>query len=168
MVRWAARLTGLVTFVILAATVPAAPPTAEEAVALLFSRAGVIGGFALGRWREGAGGLISVASLAPLSGWMIVFRSGPPGGPYFVLLTAPEFLFLLSHLLGRACSPAHRPNWPATVRVCGSCVRSNRKCTSTAHRTWAPKAPTLPGFRPARRLEKNRGTGAEKSGRRNR
>ena len=102
-IRWAARLTSMVTlaFVVLAATVPAAPPTAGEAVALLLFPVGVVTGFAVGWWREGLGGAISVASLAAFYGWMAMVRS-LPGGPYFALLAAPGVLFLLSWMLNRS------------------------------------------------------------------
>jgi hypothetical protein len=101
-VRWAARLTSLAsaTFVALAATVPAAPPTAVEAVALLLFPVGTVVGFGVAWWREGLGGAISVASLAAFYGWMALVRSAPTG-PYFVLLTGPGFLFLTSWLLHR-------------------------------------------------------------------
>ena len=49
-VRWAARLTSLVTLrlVVLAATVPAGPPTAGQAAALALFPVGVLVGFAVG------------------------------------------------------------------------------------------------------------------------
>jgi hypothetical protein len=112
-VRWAARLTSLAsaTFVALAATVPAAPPTPAESVALLLFPGGVVVGFAVAWWREGLGGAISVVSLAAFYGWMALVRSAP-GGPYFVLLTGPAFLFLPSGLLHRP-----RAGGPAAVRM---------------------------------------------------
>ena len=103
-VRWAARLTSLLTlgFVVLAAAVPARPPDVGEVVALALFPAGVLVGFAVGWWWDGLGGLISLASLAAFYAWMTVLEGSPPRGPYFALLTAPAVLFLLSWLCARS------------------------------------------------------------------
>jgi hypothetical protein len=120
-VRWTARLTSLLTlaFVVLAAAVPARPPTIGEAVALAFFPAGVLVGFAIAWWWDGLGGLVSLASLVAFYVWMTIRDGAPPRGPYFAILAAPALLFPLElgvkpapPLPARVIGPrSTRPHW---------------------------------------------------------
>jgi hypothetical protein len=112
-VRWAARIGSLasLTVIFLLAGGPSGRPTPTEAIGLLLFPVGVVVGIVVAWWwREGVGGAISVLSLAAFYGWMTILDGTPPGGPYFVLLAAPGFLFLVSRLLNRSClARAHSP-----------------------------------------------------------
>jgi hypothetical protein len=108
-VRWVARLASLVSLVVvalMAGTVPGGLPTAAEAVGLALFPVGVLVGFAIAWWREGAGGTISVLSLIAFYAWMILLDGRPPRGPYFALLASPGVLFLASALLARWQRPS--------------------------------------------------------------
>lgn len=80
-------------------------PTAAEWVGLAFWPGGVCVGFAIAWFRTGLGGAITLASLVTFYFWHFLERGRFPGGPYFVLVAAPGFLFLLSSLLSR---PRHQ------------------------------------------------------------
>ncbi len=74
-------------------------PNLEEAGAMLLFPGGVILGF-LWAWKnERIGSLISLVSLGLFYVYMYVSREGFPGGPYFVLLSFPAFIFLFLSFL---------------------------------------------------------------------
>lgn len=79
----------------------AATPTHTEWVGLFFFPFGVCLGMILGWRNEGWGGAIAVASLGAFYVWNAVVRGRLPGGPYFILVAAPGFLFLLYRYLSR-------------------------------------------------------------------
>jgi hypothetical protein len=101
-IRWVARILSLASMALLAvfATSGGGTPSAREMVALAFFPLGVSIGFVIAWWREGLGGLTSVVSLALFYLWMGLM-SGRALGPYFVLFSAPGFLFLASWLAHR-------------------------------------------------------------------
>ena len=68
---------------------------------LLFFPLGVVAGMAVGWWREGVGGAVSVVSLLAFYAWHILVDGGPPNGVAFVAFTLPGFMFLLYGLLSR-------------------------------------------------------------------
>lgn len=76
-------------------------PTAVEWVALAFWPGGVLLGLIVAWFRKGLGGAIATGSLLAFYVWLFVERGAFPGGPYFLLVAAPGFLFLLSSLLSR-------------------------------------------------------------------
>ena len=73
----------------------------RDLVGLFFFPLGVcLGTIVAWRW-EGLGGGITVTSLLAFYAWCHVVRGRFPGGPYFALIAAPGFLFLVSWLLSR-------------------------------------------------------------------
>jgi hypothetical protein len=76
-------------------------PTASEWVGLAFFPIGVTIGLALAWWREGIGGTVAVLSLIAFYIWDFARSGDLPGGPYFLLVAAPGFLFLACWLWSR-------------------------------------------------------------------
>jgi hypothetical protein len=102
-VRWTARAWGLASTVLLVAFALGGREdvrmTAGEAVGFLLFPVGVIVGFAVAWWRELAGGLVTVGSLALFYLWLFWRDGRLAGGPYFLLFAAPGFLHVVSALL---------------------------------------------------------------------
>lgn len=69
-------------------------PTRTEWVGLSFFPIGVVIGLILGWWREGIGGAVTVLSLISFYIWDLARSGDFPGGPFFLLVAAPGFLFL--------------------------------------------------------------------------
>jgi hypothetical protein len=101
--RWVARAWGAASTLLLLAFAFGGREhvrfTAGEAIAFLLFPVGVIAGFAIAWWRELAGGLVTVVSLALF--YVLLFaRAGAwPSGPYFLLFAAPGFLHLAGSLI---------------------------------------------------------------------
>ncbi len=102
-IRWIARIWSITTigFVLLILAgellLPhAPPPTLRDLVGLFFFPFGVCVGMLLAwRW-EGLGGCVAVGSLLAFYATLRIMNGRFPGGPYFALIAAPGFLFLLS------------------------------------------------------------------------
>ena len=99
--RWIARGWGVFSFMLIGAFfigelfAPAsASPQGIEWLLLLLFPTGVLLGIALGWWWELWGGVIAVVSI--LLFYLVEFVSSGDfaGGPYFLLVAAPGFLFL--------------------------------------------------------------------------
>lgn len=75
--------------------------TADEAVGFLLFPVGVVAGFVLAWWRDVAGGLTTVGSLALFYLWMIARDGRAPAGPFFLLFAAPGFLHVVCGLLAK-------------------------------------------------------------------
>lgn len=101
--RWTARITSLLVGALIVAFLfePAAAPNAKEIVALALFPGGVLLGMAIGWWRELPGGALSLGSLGAFYAWMLIATGHFPGGPYFLIFTAPAFLFLAAGLMRR-------------------------------------------------------------------
>jgi hypothetical protein len=84
-------------------------PTVSEAVALGFFPVGVALGFVIAWRREALGGAITVASITCFYLCLLAVRGRLPGGPYFILLAAPGFLFLANAVLN-PFAPRFREN----------------------------------------------------------
>ncbi len=108
--RWTARIWGIATFLVIIAFVAGGAesmrPTASEAVGLLLFPVGTLVGLALAWWREGLGGLVTVASLALFYVWIVIRGGHIPSSPYFLLLAAPGFLHLVNAFLVKPRSAA--------------------------------------------------------------
>jgi hypothetical protein len=76
-------------------------PSGTELVGLIFFPIGVMVGLILAWWREMAGGLVAVGSLAAFYLWNFFQGGRLPLGPWFVLVVMPGFLFLISALSTR-------------------------------------------------------------------
>lgn len=80
------------------------PSGTDEWLGFLFFPLGICAGMVLAWWREGAGGIVTVASL----GVFYLFRFGTTGsfpeGWAWLTFAAPGFLFLLTWFLSRKAS----------------------------------------------------------------
>jgi hypothetical protein len=111
---WSARAWGVASAVLLLAFAFGGKEhlrlTASEAVGFLFFPLGVIAGFAIAWWRELAGGMVTIVSLALFYVWQFSQAGQLPTGPYFLLFAAPGFLHVASALLaarrGRSAATA--------------------------------------------------------------
>lgn len=105
-IRWTARLWSIATLLILSAFIfgDAEPskPTAVEWIGLAFFPGGVVAGLLLGWWREQLGGWITVFSLIGFYVWHFFTSGRLSAGPYFLLLSAPGFLFLITAWLQKS------------------------------------------------------------------
>ena len=79
----------------------AAPAPGDEWVGLLMFPLGVLVGMAIAWWKEFVGGVITLASLAAFYLWHAATTGALPGGPFFLLLAFPGFLFLAVALAER-------------------------------------------------------------------
>ena len=117
-IRWAARVTGAGSLAFLSLFVGAhifgdtqgPAPTEGEWIGLTFFPGGVLLGLIVAFFRPNAGGLTALGSLAAFYLWNVAQGGSLPGGPWFLLLTSPAVLFLLSAWLdGRTKNrAAHR------------------------------------------------------------
>jgi hypothetical protein len=102
--RWTARVWGIASALLLLAFAFGGREhvrfTAGEAIGFLFFPIGLIVGFAVAWWRELAGGLITMGSLALFYVWLFARDGRLPAGPYFLLFAAPGILHIASALLG--------------------------------------------------------------------
>jgi hypothetical protein len=105
-VRWTARILSLFSVYMLLLFLFGEPfeitkIRAIEWVGLMLFPVGVVAGFAVGWWKEGLGGAISVGSLLVFY-FLFVFRPGDPvRGIWFFVFAFPGFLFLTSWGLSR-------------------------------------------------------------------
>jgi hypothetical protein len=108
--RWTARVWGIASTLLLLAFAFGGREhvrfTANEAIGFLFFPIGVIAGFAVAWWRELAGGLITMGSLALFYVWLFARDGRLPTGPYFLLFAAPGILHIASALLAARRGPS--------------------------------------------------------------
>ena len=76
-----------------------ARPTLTEWIGLAFWPGGVGLGLAIAWFRARLGGAVAIASLFAFYVWSFLDRGRFPMGPYFVLVAAPGFLFLLASFM---------------------------------------------------------------------
>ncbi|MCB8982787.1 MAG: hypothetical protein H6659_03085 [Ardenticatenaceae bacterium] len=100
-VRWVARIWSLLSIVLIGAIfvgqmsgMIGSRPSPSEWVGLAFFPLGVLVGLGLGWWREDVGGVTAVLSLFAFYIWDLLVNHSLPGGIFFLLLTAPAFLYL--------------------------------------------------------------------------
>ena len=75
--------------------------TLDEWVGLAFFPIGVVIGLILGWWREEIGGAVTILSLLAFYIWDLLRSGDFPGGPFFLLVAAPGFLFLAGWFFSR-------------------------------------------------------------------
>jgi len=113
-VKWTARLWSLASLGFLAMFMigegfnPVATLTSRQWAWFVCFPFGMTLGLLLGWWREITGGAIAVGGLLGFYVLEMVFAGRPPGGPWFALVAAPGFLFLLSGLLSRGAPSSAR------------------------------------------------------------
>lgn len=73
--------------------------TRSEWIGLAFFPAGVCLGLVIAWFRTRLGGAIATVCLIAFYLWSFLERGRFPGGPYFVLVAVPGFLFLLSSFM---------------------------------------------------------------------
>jgi hypothetical protein len=108
--RCAARLTGLLSSGVLLLFLTGedglidgwAKVRPAEWLALLFFPFGVIPGLTVAWWREALGAAVAALSVTAFYAYLVLISGRAPGGPWFLVLTAPAALFFASWL-------AHRP-----------------------------------------------------------
>ena len=110
-IRWTARITGVISTLILSLFVfgepfPVAKITAVQWLGLLLFPFGVVIGFAVAWWREGLGGLITLGSLlAFYLVFVFVMHERLTEGVFFLVFAFPGFLFLISSLMTSSKKP---------------------------------------------------------------
>jgi hypothetical protein len=107
--RWSARLTGLLSIGVLLLFLTGedgliagwAKVRPAEWVGLLFFPFGVLLGLALAWWREALGAAVAAVSVAAFYAHYVLLSGRLPGGPWFLVFTAPAALFFASWLAHR-------------------------------------------------------------------
>ena len=105
-IRWTARGWGVASLLFLSAFIfgdaerSGNGPTISQWIGISFFPTGIIAGLLIAWWKELAGGVIVVASLIGFYIWHVVVSGHLAAGPWFVLVAAPGFLFLIAGLLG--------------------------------------------------------------------
>src|SRR5262245_1259039 len=121
--RWTARAWGIASALLLMAFAFGGREhlrfTAASAAVFLLFPVGVVAGFVVAWWRELAGGLVTVGSLALFYLLLFAWNGWVPTTPYFLLFAAPGFLHVASALIaarrGRGAAtadPVGRPGDP--------------------------------------------------------
>jgi hypothetical protein len=107
LLRWAARITSLITLGLLAWFMIGEgfdpwKPHARDWTLMIFFPFGLLQGLLLGWPREQLGGAIAVASLAGFYLVHLAVAGSFPKGAAFLVFTLPGFLFLASAWVGRS------------------------------------------------------------------
>ena len=115
-VRWSARATGLFSMGVLLLFLTGeggligrdgwAKVRPVEWFGLLCFPFGVLLGLALAWWREALGATVAAGTLAAFYGHHVLLAGRPPGGPWFLIFTAPAALSFASWLAHRRRSKA--------------------------------------------------------------
>ena len=116
--RWIARARGIASGLLLLAFAFGGREnlrfTAATATLFLFFPVGIVAGFVVAWWRELAGGLITVGSLAMFYLLVFAWNGSVPSTPFFLLFAAPGFLHVASALIAaRRKRSAVQPAEPA-------------------------------------------------------
>ena len=106
--KWVARIWSILVFIFVAVMLigefvhphTTEPISLEDIFLLVLFPCGVCLGVVLAWWLESLGGIISTACFITFYACMYLLRGQFPRGPYFLLIAAPGFLFLVSWLLG--------------------------------------------------------------------
>ena len=105
-VRWVARVWSIATIVLVGLFLVGEPfnPTGSEWLGLVFFPLGVCAGMVVAWWKEGMGGVVTVASLAAFYAVHWATAGRLPNGWAFLLFSVPGFLFVLSWVMQRTLS----------------------------------------------------------------
>lgn len=95
-IRWLARAASLASIGLLVAFATSGGnwPTTLEWVLIACFPIGTVAGMAIAWWKEIAGGLVTLASLASFYAIATVAGGGPPTGPWFIAFAAPGLALL--------------------------------------------------------------------------
>ncbi len=80
-------------------------PTIQEWISLALWPVGVAVGLLLSWLREVLGGMLAIGCLLAFYIWNLLRSGHLPRGPFFLLIAAPAFVFLLSATLSRNADP---------------------------------------------------------------
>ena len=97
--RWVARIWSIATIALVLAFIfgeRGKGPGPRDLVLFLFFPVGICVGMVLAWWKERAGGIITVASLAVFYVLQYAMAGRFTKGPWFLAFAAPGFLFLLA------------------------------------------------------------------------
>lgn len=102
--RWTARIWSIASLLFVSAFIVGGEeggkwPTAMEWAGLAFFPGGVIAGLLIAWRKEALGGGITILSLAGFYIWHFLDAGRFAAGPWFLLVAAPGFLFVLASLL---------------------------------------------------------------------
>jgi len=114
-IRWLARAASLASIGLLVAFATSGGdwPTALEWALIACFPVGTVAGMAIAWWREIAGGLVTLASLAAFYAICTVAGGGPPTGPWFVAFAAPGLALLGCGIAARLTRrSATASGWP--------------------------------------------------------
>ena len=104
-IRWTARITGVISTLILSLFVlgepfPVRKITGTEWLGLMLFPVGVVIGFAIAWWREGLGGSITIGSLLAFYVVFTLLMHEPlSDGVWFLVFALPGLLFLIASLM---------------------------------------------------------------------
>lgn len=107
--RWTARIASLASIALIAMMATDTPklPTLQEAAALALFPIGVVAGMIWSWWRERNGAILSLSCLAAFYAYMFISRGNINLGPYFLIFSAPAFIFLICGLLASSRAAKH-------------------------------------------------------------
>lgn len=101
-IRWFARIASLGTLaVLLAFLFGEGAPSSRDLLLMAFFPFGLAVGLALAWWRDLAGGLLALMSMAGFYVLYLGMHGSVPKGPYFGILALPAVLFVIGGLLAR-------------------------------------------------------------------
>jgi hypothetical protein len=106
-IRWTARIWAVASLLFLSAFIfgdaerSGIWPTITEWIGLAFFPTGIVVGLLIAFWKEFQGGTIAVFSLMGFYIWHFAVSGKLDAGPWFALIAAPGFLFVLASLFSR-------------------------------------------------------------------
>lgn len=105
--RWFARIASLASIAMLAvfATSGGNFPSASEWLLIAFFPVGVVVGMIVAWWREIAGGIITLLSLAAFYTTLLINSGHAPTTPWFIIFASPGLLLLICGLLASHSKP---------------------------------------------------------------
>lgn len=103
-IRWLARLSSLVVIFVLGLFLFGGNEQQTfgdtlEILGFIFFPVGVIAGLIFAWKHEMGGGLLAIASLAAFYQWHYSRAGSWPAGPWFLIFTAPAFIFLAAYFV---------------------------------------------------------------------
>ena len=113
--KWTARALSaasilLCLFILLGNGLDFSKFTAKEGILIAFFPLGVVIGLMLAWWKELTGALLAIGSLVLFYVAHLFASDQWPEGTYFLIITLPAFVFLLSWILSRSAGKSPSPD----------------------------------------------------------